>query len=321
MERQEEERKAAKLHTTSILDLPEVIIMYIISLLPVTSAAKCAAVTKKWLELWRSIPDWTLDYNLFPNVENKNKKFRSFVDKVVYMHQGPGIKSMKIHYVQHDQYDLISLHHTERWIRHLVQKNIVRLDINIHNQAQLPFSLFTCGTITELRLGILFKELPLKGEVLLPNLKILYLEQIKFSSQIQFERLMNGCLVLEDLHMKGCSFFAPDFNHLTFSHPNIKSLNLERCGGIGALKIYIWLPSLSEFRFNGAGLVDQEGVIDLSSVSTAVLDLDDILYTYRCRMSNGIMTSCGSNMSRILATVCHARKLTLSDWCLEENNS
>ncbi|XP_020272780.1 F-box/FBD/LRR-repeat protein At2g04230-like [Asparagus officinalis] len=298
MERQEKESKVSQQQATSILDLPEVILMYIMSLLCTTSAAKCACVSKKWQQLWRSLPDWKLDYNSFPIVENKNEAFISLVDQVIYFHQGPGIKCMKLHY---NQYDSTSLH-AEGWIRHLVQTNIVRLDLDIYEQVQLPCSLFTCGTLVELRLSIFFKELPLKGNMFLPNLKILYLEQIKFSSQIQFEILMNGCPVLEHLHMKGCHFFGHDFDHVTFSHPNLKSLYLELCGGFGNLTINVQMPSLSKFRFKGIGFVDQAGTLELPSISTTVLDVLDILYAYRRRMSDGGTANYGSNMSQILAS-------------------
>ena len=208
-------------------------------------------------------------------MENKNEKFISFVDRVINFHQGPGIQSMKIHY---DQYDSTSLR-AEGWIRHLVENNIVRLDTSIYATIQLPRSLFTCVSLAELRLNLFFKDLPLPGYAFLPNLKVVFLEQTRFHASIQFERLIKGCPALEDLHMKGCAFFGPDFKWINFSHPKIKSLNIERCGGFEALKVYICMPNLLEFRFKGIGLVDQRGLIDLSSLSTAVLELKEILYT------------------------------------------
>lgn len=178
----------------------------------------------------------------------------------------------------YDQYDSTSLR-AEGWIRHLVENNIVRLDTSIYATIQLPRSLFTCVSLAELRLNLFFKDLPLPGYAFLPNLRVVYLEQTRFHASTQFERLIKGCPALEDLHMKGCAFFGPDFKWNNFSHPKIKSLNIERCGGFEALKVYIWMPNLLEFRFKGIGLVDQRGLIDLSSLSTAVLELKEILYT------------------------------------------
>lgn len=85
--------------STASLSWPAWSDIYVISLLPMKDVAKSATVSKKWRELWSSIPEWTLEYNSFPNMENKNEKFISFVDRVINFHQGPGIQSMKIHYM------------------------------------------------------------------------------------------------------------------------------------------------------------------------------------------------------------------------------
>jgi hypothetical protein len=89
-----------------------------------------------------------------------------------------------------------------KWINFVVQRGVESLDIclitNWKTVGYLPISIVTCKTLVVLKLYSFDVE---KGfsSVVLPSLKVLELQQIRFPKLRDFMLFLTGCPILEDL--------------------------------------------------------------------------------------------------------------------------
>ncbi|XP_059650271.1 F-box protein At3g62430-like [Cornus florida] len=110
---------------------------------------------------------------------------------------------------------------------------------------ELPREVFTCTSLEVPELvGSFVLNVPTL--VCLQNLKILLVEELKFSDDDSFNRLFSGCPLLEELSIKGCDF--KNISVLHISAPALKSLVISHWSEDG-YKLVLDTPNLQDLKF------------------------------------------------------------------------
>jgi len=174
-----------------ISSLPDEILSHILSLLPTKLAFSTAILSKRWLPLYRSLTSLDLDDEAVADT-NSFLRFHRSVDKVLLSH--PLIKTFKLR-CSSDRWEDYSV---ERWIERANRHPVEHIEIcsPIH-LIPLGLGIFRFQTLVILELEYL--EFPGNISVNLPSLKTLHLCDVHFKNKKNFNKLVYGCPILEDL--------------------------------------------------------------------------------------------------------------------------
>ncbi|XP_052626801.1 FBD-associated F-box protein At2g26860-like [Lactuca sativa] len=136
-----------------------------------------------------------------------------------------------------------------KWIDKAVKLNVCELDINVQ-LFDLPLSLFTCKTLTNLKVFARYRNfgvLNVPPLVILPCLKTLDIS-VHSKRLVKAFRLINGCPVLESLSLLILPQEVGDYN---FNIPTLKRLELRTNDFISRHKVVLNLPNLEYLYVDG----------------------------------------------------------------------
>ncbi|XP_073005586.1 F-box/LRR-repeat protein At3g26922-like [Typha latifolia] len=299
---------------TTINDLPNVILCYIVSLLPLRDAVMTGVLSKAWRNIWSSMPNWDLAYVDFPRIKNKRKNFEDFIERVIYFHTGPGIQSMRI---AHHYYDSSS-RRAVMWIDYLTRNRIMNLEIDISFPVALPFSVFTCDTLVCLKLRMHEMCVRMPANICLPNLKKLWLEEVVFHGASIFQRLLDGCPNLMNFVLKECLINGPRDVDILINQSSLTYLSFINCRFFHQAALVLSAANLTEFRYKGMNFVlGKYSLSILSAIKEARLDIEEQGGRYLEYRRDGFACVLGKNMNRILWALRNVTDLFLSEWCIE----
>ncbi|KAI7742258.1 hypothetical protein M8C21_033991, partial [Ambrosia artemisiifolia] len=150
------------------------------------------------------------------------------------------------------------------WIDKAVQLNICELDIDVL-YIELPLSLFTCKTLTKLRIAHGLPTLVWECPVNLPSLKTLDIDNPSVNA---FE-LIRGCPILESLSFEVIIYEEEEEDYI-FNIPTLKrlKLTLQRLCSCVTKNLVLNVPNL-EYLFVGGMLGSLFVLDDLSSLVEA----------------------------------------------------
>ncbi|MCD9644157.1 hypothetical protein HAX54_032174 [Datura stramonium] len=211
-----------------ISELPDSIIVQILSLLPITNACKTTILSKRWQCLWTSI-----DNVIFRNACNRLEymaldKFISFTDNVLPLLSCLSIKKFNL-YFDFDYDDGVSYSlKIDNWLEFAVNKKVEDLYLNIwysvdpeeHDQ---PYSLpqVFCSSSSIVKLDCRYCRISEDRVLNWTSLKSLTLGYL-FLREEHIEQIMSNCPQLESLKLR--SFCG--FNRLHVTSPNCRRLQL-----------------------------------------------------------------------------------------------
>ncbi|KAK7272524.1 hypothetical protein RJT34_29176 [Clitoria ternatea] len=176
-----------------ISNLPDDVICHILSFLSTKEVVATSVLSTRWRSLWTLVPtlDFEDDWRCFLRTS-----FVNVVGNVLAQRKAKSIKRLNLSsYIKSYGPDLI---HT--LVSTAVAQNLAELNLFLFYpfQAGLPSTLFTCRTITVLKLGWTI-NVNLTSSIYLPSLKILHLYLLYFANDDSLVRLLSGCPVLEEL--------------------------------------------------------------------------------------------------------------------------
>ncbi|KAJ0435437.1 putative F-box domain, FBD domain, leucine-rich repeat domain superfamily [Helianthus annuus] len=232
--------------------LPEDILSRILSLMPSKYAVRTSILSKRWRYTWTFVTNLDFDYTrrqtfnediLIEFEDGNEKNFTKFVDRVLKFCKTSQLKSFRL-YISNKMVRGSSL---SNWIDNALKLNVRGLDICVI-QSELPSSVFTCKTLTDLRLELCacdFGGWELPSTIYLPCLKTLDIVGCKNP------QVIHGCCpVLESLSLKVLCNDEEDF---ILNIPTLKRLNLRCSSGPSndISKIILHVPKLEYLFVDG----------------------------------------------------------------------
>ncbi|CAJ2643565.1 F-box/FBD/LRR-repeat protein At4g00160-like [Trifolium pratense] len=206
-----------------ISTLPDAVICHILSFLQTKQSVATSVLSKRWFDLWRSVPVLKFKY-----VELFDREtyflFNEFVYSVLLSRNS--IKSCFLD-IWYDDPDLArqGIPNVIKWINYVVQHGVELLQIYIgavNFIPKFPIGILSCRTLVVLQ----FEELVVKGfsSITLPSLKSLRFNDIKFTNVQDLLLLLAGCPILEDLRASYLLFDSED----TLTYQERESLSLNK---------------------------------------------------------------------------------------------
>ncbi|ESQ47067.1 hypothetical protein EUTSA_v10028237mg, partial [Eutrema salsugineum] len=239
-------------------DLPDDLLVKILSYLPTKVAVSTSVLSKRWQFLWMWLPNLEYsnsnDYSSRDYPESatlreifdrmRSTTLREFVDKNLPLHRAPVIESLRLDL----RYRSIKPAVLKRWVEISVSRNVRELEVSYDSKSKniFPGSFYTCASLVILKLGFVnLMDVPSTGS--LCSLKTLKLQYLEYANQGSLQRLLSICPVLEELsvHFSGEGECVKEF---TIIVPSLRSLSLliPNCGNIGGYVIDA--PSLTYFK-------------------------------------------------------------------------
>lgn len=157
--------------------LPNEIICHIGTFLSAKEAVFTIVLSKRWRNLFTIISKLRFDGSV-----NDGKSFKDFVEQVLAQPASSRVKSFSLNFGCVDIVDPAQYDHVNRCISHVLKHGVLvlKLQIKVKQGYSLPFEVFTCKTVAKLKIGSGFTIDILPKDALLPALKTLFLDSIRF---------------------------------------------------------------------------------------------------------------------------------------------
>ncbi|XP_019086752.1 PREDICTED: FBD-associated F-box protein At5g56370-like [Camelina sativa] len=255
--------------------LPDECLLQILSSLTTKDVLKTSLLSKRWRNLWKLVPK--LEYIYYDeDVNLDNGRLMRFVDRSLLLNEAPVLERLCFKFLgQCDDVDI------GFWVRIAVERGLSDFEylspLFYNEPKSLPQSLFTCGTLVELKLTNVSLE-DVKFPVSFPFLKTLHLSWVIYLDDESPKKFLSSCQILEvlvvDRHYAGdnvgsFSITVPSLQKLTY-------FNEYSSEGLFALNA----PSLKSLEISDS---DDECIIEkLPEIMAANLEVtywntDDIL--------------------------------------------
>ncbi|EOA24068.1 hypothetical protein CARUB_v10017287mg [Capsella rubella] len=186
-----------------ISDLPDELIFQVISVLSAKDAACLKCASKRWNNLVT-----LLTTDVFVDSSSSSAISESLKEVARNASHRMRRCSLKLRSLDFSQFTLLN-----DCLRNVFNCGVLDLElyISVQGDYSLPFQIFTCKTVVKLKLGSGFVIGILPQNALLPSLKTLLLDSVRFDGLdgCAFQRLLSACPVLEELVIDGfnCEFW------------------------------------------------------------------------------------------------------------------
>ncbi|KAK3432011.1 hypothetical protein EUGRSUZ_E04094 [Eucalyptus grandis] len=237
-----------------LCDLPDAILLQILSLLPTEDVVRTSVLSRRWEYLWTSIPSLVFREEYKENHRGRIL-FRNFVERALLLR---GLSPMKVFslscVVDSEEYFNGNESRVNTWITAAIGHNVQDLCLYLEfghpcTAYKIPRCIFRCGTLRELHLQMKH-DLKLPSIICLPNLKVLILVDVPFGDDKSLEKLLS-CPSLEKLSLENCKW---DLEVLEISAPNLLHLNIVEYSSfsdIGSCQVRIHGTFIKSFDYYG----------------------------------------------------------------------
>uniref|UniRef100_A0A1J3CKV2 F-box/FBD/LRR-repeat protein n=1 Tax=Noccaea caerulescens TaxID=107243 RepID=A0A1J3CKV2_NOCCA len=200
----------------SISELPDALLLQILSFLQTKDRVATSVLSKRWETLWMFVPK--LEYHLECGSDSQ------FVSRSLLLHRAPVLESLclNIDTFQNNPLDI------GIWVITAVDHGVRELTIKYpasEDPIRLPRSFYTCQTLVVLKLKNA-TVVNFSSSVCFRPLKILHLLSVRYSDEKSLETLLSSCSSLKALVVECC----PNDNVFIFTVkvPSLQSLSLNR---------------------------------------------------------------------------------------------
>ncbi|KAL2936801.1 hypothetical protein RDABS01_020250, partial [Bienertia sinuspersici] len=204
-----------------ISNLPDHIIVHIISSLPTEEAVRTSILSSRWKYLWKDITSICLR-----GCENDPDKFANLVDHLLGNCSSSSFLSFEIYFP-----DKIGLPRLNALICNALSHKIEKLILNIKTwfswfpAPPLPNCALVCSTLVVLKLRTCFDIVIPESIVCFPHLKSLELCVILPNQDSVLQQLLCSCPVLENLSLSGYLDFC-EVRKFDICVPTVRKLDL-----------------------------------------------------------------------------------------------
>ncbi|OVA11118.1 F-box domain [Macleaya cordata] len=226
-----------------ISDLPENVIHHILSFLLIKDVIRTSFLSKRWRYIWTSVPNLEFDGLVF----SPKTKFMNFVDSVILRRSGLSIQKFSLRFGGY----YCDGSRIRTWILAAATHNVRELSISSHTGEpfELPSCIFTCSSLTVLKLNSYNSTLNLPSSVRLPFLKSIQLTSVTFLED-NWNQIFRNCPMLEDVVMEDC-----DLGNLTVLHISSPSMQRLTIDGLPKDSTFYYPLLNHEIRISTPGLL------------------------------------------------------------------
>ncbi|CAL9239295.1 unnamed protein product [Arabidopsis halleri] len=177
-----------------ISDLPEALLLQILSLLPVKDVVSTSVLSKPWRSLWKLVPKLNFGYE---NNQSEHETYSEIVCRLLLSNKAPVLESLHLDF----KAGKCRAVDVGMWIGIAYARNVRDLVLHVISEKgyfTFPTSLYNCETLESLTLmSWVFVDVPSK--VCLKSLRTLRLENVEYKDDETFLNLLSGCSNLENL--------------------------------------------------------------------------------------------------------------------------
>ncbi|QHN75754.1 FBD-associated F-box protein [Arachis hypogaea] len=264
-----------------ISDLPDCILLHILSFLPTKTAFLTTVLSRRWTHLCHHLQHLHFEQNQFPyrntwpDVSTK-KRFLATVNWILSRHKAPPIRTFRL---------TCDLNHSDEYtvewfIRKVSGPNLEELNLHLSfccsgPKVAIPNGVFSCTSLVTLRLkgGLIITPSPSAPSCGydLPSLKTLQLYNVK-TSDGKLEEILSHCTALETLILDSvCPYFFEV--QLSICFPSLKSLHFKSHFGETLRLLVIDTPSLKRLDIQVVSGFREIRVRNLHNVEEASIDI------------------------------------------------
>ncbi|KAI9108024.1 hypothetical protein K1719_020897 [Acacia pycnantha] len=289
-----------------ISDLPDSLLLHILSFLPAKEAVATSLLSKRWRPLWFYLPTLELHRQDF----QKFIFFHQFVDKMLKLVDLKAVKKFVFECEYYKSRDYFRPQKISEWINAVIINKIEHLDLHLYlknNDYELPSNIFTSKNIKVLKLngGVIGGST--FSRVSLSLLQVLHLKSVKFSDFRNLGILLSGCVLLKDLVIR-CSLVDPPL------HPpplDIEGLNhlvtAEVPQTLHPLRVLSNATFLRFLRLHTAGMMDNS-ILGLDiPIFYNLTYLEYEYYPHDWKTTLTLLQSCPKLEILVIQTLCSER--------------
>ncbi|ESQ47201.1 hypothetical protein EUTSA_v10028223mg [Eutrema salsugineum] len=272
-----------------ISELPNDLLIKILSFLPTKVAVSTSILSKQWEFLWMWLPKLVYTSSCCYS-KSEDKRLKCFLDRNLPLHKTPVIESLRLYF----RYPHLEPGDIKLWVLTVVSRYVLELEISYftyqNEQDILSSSLYTCKSLVTLKLnGMILVDVP--RMVCLPCLKTLRLECMTYLNEDSLQQLLSNCPVLKDLFV-------------------------QSRGGNNLRKFIVIVPSLKRLTFLGGDDHLDEIVVKTPSLKY----LDFTYYSFKIhhclienmpKLSEAYVNVSFPILERLIGSITSVKRLTL----------
>ncbi|KAL6199014.1 hypothetical protein ACLB2K_028802 [Fragaria x ananassa] len=209
--------------------LPDALVCHILSFIPTVYAVWTTLLSRRWNNLWRSLPN--LDFNDEDFPTKRTDHFMKFVDFVLASRGSTDIRKLSLHIRHCENFSTGDFYRVHRWICAATRENLVELDFCLlfesrqNDELELPLSLFKCKTLEVLSVQSNCITYPAATKGCFPSLKVLDVSDFRPDVD-SMQKFFSHFPVLQELTIDAHPYFYNVFN-IKVSAPELKTLRIS----------------------------------------------------------------------------------------------
>lgn len=179
-----------------ISELPEDLLVMILSLVPTKDAVVTMILSKRWFSIWTMVPTLKYKDSKKDDDDESKKSVWWFLDKSLQSHKAHVIDCLSMKLGPRCPTDA----DVGKWVANAVDRRVVILNLRLQftDPTSLPMSLYTCETLEELNLSHnILVDFP--SSACLPSLFKLRLSSVVYKDEASLARFLSSCPALKAL--------------------------------------------------------------------------------------------------------------------------
>uniref|UniRef100_A0A0D3E1F8 FBD domain-containing protein n=2 Tax=Brassica TaxID=3705 RepID=A0A0D3E1F8_BRAOL len=215
-------RRLGYVNADRISELPEALLVHILSLLPTTKHVIVTSVLSKgWRSLWKMVPRLVF--------ASPNQKYEdNVISTSLVSHEAPVLESLRLRLVRHNYMYMGDI---RAWLGIAFARHVRELVLDVNFRVSFPGSMFCSASSLETLILKNSIHVDVPCPVSMKSLKTLHLKDVTYKDDESVRNLLSGCPSLEDLQVdRGYSIH--DAKIFIIAAPSLKRLSIcDPCNG------------------------------------------------------------------------------------------